>query len=645
MTIGRFLAKLLLLISALFSQAAAAKPIVGGIERQPPTPIVTHHYDISRTGWNSTESGLTPYSLTPGVNAFGQIARVTLDDAIYAQPLVAPNQVINCPVNQPNAAKGAVVAVTCQSGIYEVVYVATNANTLYAINAANGDILLSRNFGPKADCGGIVATPVIDFATRTLYVVAHTTSGGDQPHTLYAVNLATLQDAKPPFVVSGFNTHQTLSDGTVYSFNVSATCLRSALLLLNGKIYAGFRGNEYILNDTIQSGPTRGWVLGWNAADLTAIAPMLTDTQATSTNSFFLASIWMSGSGLASDGSSIYFSTGNSDPSGGSYDPVKNIEESIVKVTPDLKLASVFTPSDYATLDQNDMDLGSGGVLAIPNAPLIVSGGKDGRLFLMNSGNLGGYTAGGPDKVLDTKSMGACWCAPSYFMGPDGAPRIVTSGGGDVITWKLTQGPSGLPQLTQDGTASIVTNTEDGGFFTAVSSDNSGPNYKGIIWAASRPTAEAPDVTLYAFDATPVAGTHRLIGQYPVGSWTQPTNANIVPVVANGKIHIASGGPSQGLLTILGFNPKAQTIPDIIVTSVSYSSETQLFTSVVKNIGAAATPLPIAINVAYYVDDQYATWGSFTGVLGAGQAVTIGTQSGPYTLGAGTHKFKAMILR
>jgi hypothetical protein len=269
----------------------------------------------------------------------------------------------------------------------------------------------------------------------------------------------------------------------------------------------------------------------------------------------------MAGSGIASDGANLYFSTGNSDPSGTSYNSVNNIEESVVKVTSNLTVASIFTPANFAVLDANDFEIGSGGVLVIPNTtPLVVAGGKDGRMFLLNSASLGGFTPGGPDHVLDMHNIGGCWCAPSYFVGPDGIGRVVSSGGNSVMTWKIMQtGSPPTPHLVQDGTGLISANVntiQDPGFFTSISSNGTLPNHSTIIWAVGRPPDGSTSVTLYAFDAMPVNGTLPLLGQYPAGTWTLRSNANIVPAVSNGKVYVASsGGVGAGTLTIFGFRP------------------------------------------------------------------------------------------
>lgn len=245
------------------------------------TAVLTHHNDYYRSGWNNTETILTPAAFSAAGKKFGVLATVSnLDDVVDAQPLVAPKVQINCLPNQ--------AIVTCQtglSGVYDVVFVATVANTIYAINADNGQILLKRNFGAQADCsGGIKSTPVIDPATGRLYLITHTVDGDNiQSHTLHALDVGTLTDAIAPYKITAANTNQTLQNGAIYGFDSAIMCQRSALLLVGGEIYAGFRAQESAAGsiETITA-VGRGWLLGWNAATLAPLAPLLTNGQATS---------------------------------------------------------------------------------------------------------------------------------------------------------------------------------------------------------------------------------------------------------------------------------------------------------------------------------------------------------------------------
>jgi len=257
----------------------------------------------------------------------------------------------------------------------------------------------------------------------------------------------------------------------------------------------------------------------------------------------------MSGYGIAGSGTQVYFSTGNSDPAGTTYDGTTNIQESVVRLNGDLSFVGTFTPTNVAVLDQDDNDLGSGGVMLLPPQSgsfpdLAVTGGKDGRLFLLNRDAMqsSGFNSAA---ALDTHQLSGCWCGPSFFTGSDGISRVVTSSGSALNTWQLQLSPS--PKLVPEGTATIPTSSQDPGFFTVVSSNGTNAG-TGIIWAVGRP-ATTTTVTLYAFAATVSGGTYQLLFSSPAGSWPYTQgNANIVPVVANGKVYVAS----YQALTIFG---------------------------------------------------------------------------------------------
>jgi len=126
--------------------------------------VTTYHNDAMRTGWNSKETQLTWASMavtTPG-SAFGLKYTIPLDQQVDAQPLVVPNVTVS---GDPNP------------GTHDVVYVATQANTLYAIDPTRGTILNSRTLGAavqyplgchNAESVGINSAPVIDTATNSL---------------------------------------------------------------------------------------------------------------------------------------------------------------------------------------------------------------------------------------------------------------------------------------------------------------------------------------------------------------------------------------------------------------------------------------------------------------------------------------------
>lgn len=502
------------------------------------TAVTTYHYDNYRTGWNRNESALTP--ATVNKSSFGLLQSVTLDDQVDAQPLVVPGVIIT--------------AGQYQGTTHDVVYVATERNTIYAIDAHSGTILLNPNFGTPVSrplgCGnngpnvGINSTPVIDPSSNTLYVMIYTLDSKTQNYRLHALDLGSLTDKVAPQLVTASHT---LTDGTTFNFNAHYQRQRPGLLLANGSIYAGF-GSFCDLGANL----SRGWLLGWTAGTLTPFpSNQLNDQQPTSPNNFFLSSIWMSGYGLAADDSgNILFVTGNSDYSGTTYDGVTNIQESVVKVSPTLTtVMDLFTPDNQAGLDQSDADFGSGGVLVLPDQSgsithMAVAAGKDGNMYFMNEDNLGGYSPNA-NNVLGTYQIGGCWCGQSYFVDPtDGAGRVVSSGGNIIRLWKVQTSPS--VKLVFEKTGAIVAG-QDPGFFTTISSNG---NSTPIIWALSHPK-NATKAPLFLSAFNPEAGRAQMkkLFQAKAGYWPNlGGNANLVPVVANGEVFVAS----NKLLQIFG---------------------------------------------------------------------------------------------
>ncbi len=503
------------------------------------TAVTTYHYDNNRTGWNPNESLLTPANV--GSPSFGLLRTVKLDDQVDAQPLVVPGVSITAGKHQ---------------GTHDVVYVATEGNTVYAIDVHSGTVLLRPNFGTPVSLPlgchnngpnvGIHSTPVIDTSSNTLYVMIYTQDQSGPAYRLHALDLGSLTDKVSPQLVSASHT---LTDETQFNFNATYQRQRPGLLLSNGSIYAGF-GSFCDFGGNL----SRGWLLGWTAGTLAPFtANQLADQQATDPDSFFLSSIWMSGYGPATDDEgNVLVVTANSDRSGTTYDGVTNIQESVIKVSSTLTtVLDLFTPKNWPKLDQTDGDFGSGGVLVLPDQPgstphLAVAAGKWGTMYLMNEDHLGGYSAK-KNHVLGSYAIGGCWCGPSYFVDPsDGIGRVVSSGGTEVMVWKVQTSPN--VALTEVAQASVASSAQDPGFFTTISSNG---NTNPIIWALSRPPKIAgTPIQLFAFDPE-TGNAMSTLFQGTAGDWPHlKGNANLVPVVANGQVFVASNKQ----LNIFGLN-------------------------------------------------------------------------------------------
>jgi len=500
-----------------------------------PQDVITYHGDNNRSGWFSSESLLTVANVSSG--RFGLLHIISLDGRVDAEPLFVSGQTIQ------------------GQGVHDVVYVATEANSVYAIDAISGAILWHVNYGiPVTDqfknyddnvfpVIGILGTPVIDRTLGNLYFVSDTLGSPNDIFTLHAVSLSTGHDAVRPAVIQ-YSTM--LSDGTQWMFNPHYHLQRAGLLEANGSIYVTFGSNGDIV-------PTqsRGTILRYDAATLTPLTGDITDKLHESSQPFYLSSIWQSGYGIAADANgSIFFSTGNSNPSYPSYDASFNRPDSMVRLSADLMtLVDSFTTYNYFSLDQVDADVGSGGMLLLPDQAgpiphLAIAGGKDGRAFLINRDHMGGYTDGGPDNVVQTINMGGCWCGPSYFVGSDGATHILTGGGNGVTSWKLQTSPSvQLIEESTTGTGPVQGLPDNGGTIPVVSS-NGATTGTGIVWFVQRPSQSSDmnpgtPVTLHAYNA---ANLQQSLFSALGGTWTHAvnSNANLVPTVAKGHVYVTS---------------------------------------------------------------------------------------------------------
>ncbi len=509
----------------------AGEPQFATVSRAPApeVAVTTYHYDNLRTGWNDKESSLTYRSVSKG--SFGLLKAVALDDQVDSQPLVVPNEATTRGATQ---------------GTYDVAYVATENDTVYAIDASTGTVLFQQSLGTPVPTPlgctnngpnvGITGTPVIDLSANVMYVIAYTLENHTPTYRIHELSLSNLTDVVPSVVISASHT---LTNGALFAFNATYQRQRPALLESNGNVYAGFGSFcDYAGSNS------RGWLLGWQAGNLTPLpANRLNDMVFTSPDTFFLSSIWMSGYGLAADPSgNIYFVTGNSDYSGNTYNGVTNVPESVVKVSSDLtNLLSVFTPSNVAYLDETDDDFGSGGVLLLPSLsssiPLAAAAGKYGTMYLLDQNSLGGYNKYSNNDLAEAQ-IGGCWCGQSYFASK-GRQRIVASGGNEVTVWKVKNSSS--VSLNLSATSPGLPGGQDPGFFTSISSTRGGRN--AIIWALARPAYTPGTMSLFAFTSEPKHGSTQLqtLYQGTAGYWDATNgNANLVPVVANGKVYVAS---------------------------------------------------------------------------------------------------------
>ncbi|HEV3031960.1 MAG TPA: hypothetical protein VG319_09995 [Polyangia bacterium] len=264
-------------------------------------------------------------------------------------------------------------------------FAATTNNMVYALDETTGAILWMHSIGnaPQqsgAGCGsihpiGIISTPVIDVASRTIYVAGGIGTNSIDRHEIHALDIDNMgmEKAGWPINVSA------MKDPGGLTFNTQPQNQRSALSLVNGILYVAYGGH---VGDC---GNYHGWVIAINTADPTKTAAWATGGGG--------EAIWASG-GMASDGTGVFAITGNRNGGGGAHQD----SEEVVKLTGMAQLnraTGIYYTSNWQQMDQSDADFGSSSpvVLSVPGSTpssIVAAASKDGHLYLLNPANLGG---------------------------------------------------------------------------------------------------------------------------------------------------------------------------------------------------------------------------------------------------------------
>jgi hypothetical protein len=525
--------------------------------------VPTWHSDNGRTGWNQGEIAIGSSNISPGT--FGKLFTYLVDGYVYGEPLLVSNLTIN-------------------GGAHNVLYVATEHDSVYAFDGDNYGSgvpfwqvsLLNAGETPATASviqpfEGVTSTPAIDRSTNTLYAVSKQKApDGTVTFRLNALDLLTgAQKFGGPVTINASvpGTNQDAVNGVV---SLDHACVqRAALLVANSSVYIGFGGCH------------SGWLLAYDAQTLAQTGVFNSSPNLNGEGPYTSAGgIWMGSGGPAADSAgNIYVATGN-----GPWDGMTAFGDSVLKFSSTLQLEDYFTPADYAYMNCNDADLAAGGLMLIPGTNLAMAGGKTGRLYLVNTSNLGKESAGdaGAAQTLwfegDVSAPYSSGCTdasgthtanhssyeifgtPAWFNGaaylgvtptlsgvPAGVRQFPLSGG------QLTWGPYTAPsvQLNTRGTTPFLTsNGTSGGVLWMIDTgqplQNSGSN---------APT----NATLRAYDAANLS--HELydsnvnFGDKP-GYGIKFTS----PVVGNGKVYVSTGHDlttvtnPQGEIDVYGLN-------------------------------------------------------------------------------------------
>ena len=576
---------------------------LGVFAQSPSQGVFTYHNDLARTGQNLNETILTPANVNSA--SFGKKFFDPVDASIYGQPLYVANLAI------PGR------------GTHNVVFVATENDTVYAFDAdTQGPPLwqtsLLVNGGtavPSSDvqCNdlvpliGVTGTPVIDPTTNTLYVVAKTKEGtSSNPsyfHRLHALDITTGAEkfGGPVDITATVSGTGAGGDGTSITFDPLTQLNRFGLALANGVVYVGFGSH-------CDNYPYHGWVIAYDAGQLTQAGVFISTPNGES------GGIWQAGGSLAVDASNnFYVMTGNgtfdADQPGGT-----DLADSFLKLSQNgttLAVADYFTPFDQATMQSQDIDLGSGGPMVLPDQTgtqyphLLVGAGKEGTIYLLNRDNLGQYCSGCtsdsqivqsiPGALVGNFDTPAYWNNTVYFLGRDDVLKAFSLANGLLSTTPTSQGSAAFN--FPGATPSVSANGSTNGIVWTLQTDAYGTNGPAVLHAN-----DASNVANELYNSTQAAGSRDTLGA--AVKFT-------VPTVVNGQVFVGTANeldvlgllngtsPTLPTLTSLSLNPSSVTGGSSSTGTVTLSGPAPNGGAVVSltssNTGVAAAPSSVTI--------------------------------------------------
>lgn len=505
--------------------------------------VLTYHNNNARTGANLQETALTPDNVASG--NFGKLFSYSLDGDVYAQPLYVSGLNIS------------------GHGAHNVVFVATEHNSVYALDGdsdsgASSGVLWHVNLGPSAatpnnDFGtrygsfailpevGITGTPVIDSGSGTLFVDAFTHENGTYYHKIHALDVSTGAERSfsPVMVTATIPGAGAGSTNGVLQFEARQHLQRAALTLANGVVYAAYAGYG-------ETDPFHGWLIGFNAASLQPLATFVFNSTPNSTTANFgpnagEGGIWMGGCGPAVDDAGyLYVATGNGSFNAAIATNGTEYGSSFIKLSTagGLSVADYFTPYNQKYLADNDLDVGAGGVLLVPDQSgpyphLLVGGGKPGTAYVLNrdqftARNLHYNATGTVDMVAQELSLsGGVMTTPAYFNG-----TVYCAASKDVLNaFTLVNGM--LPNRPTATGSRVFT------YPGATPSISANGDRDGIVWAVQR----ANPAVLVAYDASNIGSEIYDSGKAGTRDRLGAGIKFAVPTIANGKVYV--GGSSQ----------------------------------------------------------------------------------------------------
>jgi hypothetical protein len=420
-----------------------------------------------------------------------------------------------------------------QGGTNDLVIVATEQNYVLAFDAITGKtrwhtdptVLGAAAPGNAFACGnidpsGITGTPVIDLGVRAIFFQTDVFAGGMVKHLIHSLSI---DDGA---VRAGWPIDVT---AIVPDFGSRQQGQRGGLLVLGDKVYVPFGGRA---GDCT---PYRGYVIGLPLTNPTVGAAVVFQTKAQdASGGGAAAGIWAP-PGLSSDGTSIYFATGNTQ---GTFptDWMMSYSEGVFRLPPSLAFnpqdtTSYFAPVDWHALDMSDLDISGSGVVLVemPGAAkphLAVTLGKDTKMYVLDRSNLGGAMTSAPfsgvvaggeiinSPVAYTTTKGT-WIAFKAICPGGTAPTMnavqLTSAPAAGTVWCASVQGGGSPMVTTTG----------GGLNT-------------VVWFVSTEgEGVTPDYKLHGFDGDTGVELKATTAMTPVHRF-------VAPIAAKGRIYVAS---------------------------------------------------------------------------------------------------------
>jgi hypothetical protein len=506
--------------------------------------VLTWHNNLARDGSNTHEFALTKSSVTAAT--FGKLFFCAVDGVVYAQPLWIPGVSVN------GTKHNAVLVATAHDSVYAFDADQSPCVTLWhanLIDSAHG-ATSGETSVPNEDVGGstdiqpeigIIGTPVISQSLNTVYAVTKSEGPSGTFHQrLHALDLSTGNEKSgSPANVSGSVTGDGYdSSGSTVTFNSRTHHQRTGLALVNGVVYATWASHGDI-------DPYHGWVMGYDAASL---APVTTYNL---TANGSRGGVWMSGAAPAADSSNaLYLSTGNGTFNHDSSSaPNSDLGDSVVKLTTASGISATdwFSPFNQSDLESADRDLGSSGVVLLPDqssgtSHLLVTGGKEGRLYLLDRDFMGHYcdsctsSSGDTNTIQNFSATSALFGTPAFWNN-----GLYVGGLSDQLLVYTFNSSTGKFETSP---SSQTSNTFS--FPGVTPSISSHGTSNGIVWALDTsqygvPKNSGGPAVLHAYDATDL--TAELWNSTQAASNRDRAGDAVkfaVPTVANGKVYVGT---------------------------------------------------------------------------------------------------------